>query len=649
MCQHPEYADVRVHIQFSPISNRTAILRMAKHKKSTTRQDRHVQGTYTGHPRGFGFLAPERGGEDLFVPPGHEAGAIDGDTVKAERAERGTARVTRVVERGRPLLAGTYLGRQAFSPDAHRVSKILRVEGKARKGDKVLVAATPEKFRVRRVLGRAGAPDVEDAAVLAELEIAPAFPRAVLAAAEQLKQPSDRATKERMDLRQAVTVVTIDPVTSRDFDDAISLELKGDEWLLGVHIADVSHYVQQGSALDQEAHKRGTSVYLPNRVVPMLPEKLSNDLCSLREGVDRLAMSVLMRYTRSGKLKETAFGESVIRSDRRFSYERASRVMEGSRPEKGPVGELLHNIAELAALLRGARGSFDIPRGEIELVFNGAGDVVDVRSTAEDMAHGVIEEFMLAANRQVARLMLTRGVPTLFRHHPEPTDLSGIGDTFRLLGVGKAKSQDLRSLVAKAVEAGYGPAITSAVLRCMPRAVYTTGASSHFSLGFDAYCHFTSPIRRYADLVVHRQLREILRSEGGAVTLRPGEEPPRPKPNDELESLATPVNARAAAAERAESRIRRRRVLEFLLRQGGIPTEGQVTTVVDKGMVIDLAEYGTSGFLSVDALPGGPYELEPGTLRGRRRTFRLGDTLDVCIHRIDPASSQLDLALAPRY
>ena len=622
---------------------------MATHKKSTNRPSRHIQGTYTGHPRGFGFLAPEKGGEDLFVPPGQEGGAIDGDTVTAERGEGGTARVIRVVERGRPLLAGTYLGRQAFSPDAHRVSKILRVAGKARKGDKVLVAATLDQFRVRRVLGRAGAPDVEDAAVLAELEIAPTFPRSVLAAAEQLKQPSGSATKKRMDLRHAVTVVTIDPVTSRDFDDAISLERKGDEWLLGVHIADVSHYVQEGSVLGKEAHKRGTSVYLPNRVVPMLPEKLSNDLCSLREGVDRLAMSVLMRYSRKGQLKETTFAESVIRSDRRFSYERASRIMEGSRPEKGPVGELLCNVAELARLLRGERRSFDIPRGEIELVFNGAGDVVDVRSTAEDMAHSVIEEFMLAANRQVARLMLTRCVPSLFRHHPEPSDLSSIADTFRLLGVGKGKESDLRNWVAKAVEAGYGPAITSAVLRCMPRAVYTTEASSHFSLGFEAYCHFTSPIRRYADLVVHRQLREILRGERGPVTLRPGGEPPNPKPDDELELLATHVNARAAEAERAESRIRRRRVLEFLLRQGGIPTEGQVTTVVDKGMLVDLPDYGTSGFLSVETLPGGPYELAPGALRGRRKTFRLGDTLDVCIHRIDPAASQVDLALAPRY
>ena len=308
---------------------------MTKQSKSERSGSSQLRGKYVGHPRGFGFLVIERGGVDLFVPPKHEGAAIDGDTVLAEPGERGTARVTRVVERGRPLLAGTFLGRGAFLPDAHRVPKILSVEGKAHKGDKVLVAATPDRFRVRRVLGRAGARNVEDAAVLAELGILPKFPRQALGDADKLKAPGKGDFKGRLDLRDTTTVVTIDPVSSRDFDDAISLEGRGNEWLLGVHIADVSHYVRPGAALDQEAHKRGTSVYLPNRVIPMLPEKLSNDLCSLREGVDRLTLSVLLRYDAKGKLLETTFAESVIRSDRRFSYERASRVMDKTAKEKG--------------------------------------------------------------------------------------------------------------------------------------------------------------------------------------------------------------------------------------------------------------------------------------------------------------------------
>ena len=306
------------------------------------------RGRYVGHPRAFGFLLLEGGGADLFVPPKHEGDAIDGDTVLAERRGESAAKVTAVVERGRSRLSGTYIGRGAFLPDAHRIPKILSVEGKARKGDKVLVAVRPDALRIRRVLGRAGDPAVEDAAVLAELEISPQFPKPVLAQAAKLEEPGPADFRGRLDLRDTKTVVTIDPVSSRDYDDAISLERRGKGWLLGVHIADVSHYVRHGSALDKEARERGTSVYLPTRVIPMLPEKLSNDLCSLREGVDRLTMSVLIHYDARGELLDTTFARSVIRSDRRLSYERASRVMDKTVKEKGGVGELLLNMARLA-------------------------------------------------------------------------------------------------------------------------------------------------------------------------------------------------------------------------------------------------------------------------------------------------------------
>ena len=258
---------------------------MAKARRGSRRDaSKRVRGTYVGHPRAFGFLLLEGGGADLFVPPKHEGDAIDGDTVLAERRGESAAKVTAIVARGRSRLCGTYIGRGAFLPDAHRIPKILSVEGKARKGDKVLVAVRPDALRIRRVLGRAGDPAIEDAAVLAELEISPQFPKPALAQAAKLKEPGPADFRGRLDLRDTKTVVTIDPVNSRDYDDAISLERRGKGWLLGVHIADVSHYVRQGSALDKEAHKRGTSVYLPTRVIPMLPEKLSNDLCSSARG-----------------------------------------------------------------------------------------------------------------------------------------------------------------------------------------------------------------------------------------------------------------------------------------------------------------------------------------------------------------------------
>ena len=282
-----------------PKKTRTRGKKSARRRPESTTRDA-IRGSYVGHPRGFGFIVLADGGPDLFVPPKSEGDAIDGDEVEAVRGNRGTARVTRVLVRGRKLLVGVYLGNGRFAPDAHRIPRELSVEGRARRGDKVLVGIARNKLRVRRSLGRAGAPDVEDAAVLVELEISARFPKQVREDAQALEAPGARDHRGRLDLRKTTTVVTIDPVTSRDFDDAVSLERRGRDWLLGVHIADVSHYVRPDTALDREALRRGTSVYLPGRVIPMLPERLSNDLCSLREGGDRLAMSVLIRYGPKG-------------------------------------------------------------------------------------------------------------------------------------------------------------------------------------------------------------------------------------------------------------------------------------------------------------------------------------------------------------
>ena len=622
---------------------------MATPRKKPPNRERTVQGTYSGHPRGFGFLTPAGGGPDLFVPPGREGRAVDGDGVEATPLGGGAARVVRVTERGRKRLAGTYVGRRAFSPDAHRIPRILPVDGNASKGDKVLVSTRPEGFVVERVLGRAGDPDVEDEAVLAELEIAPALPEEVTRATARLQPFTPDHARRRLDLRRTTTVVTIDPVTARDYDDAISLERQGPDWVLGVHIADVGHYVSEGSPLDLEARRRGVSVYLPARVIPMLPERLSNDLCSLREGVDRLTVSVLMRYSREGQLLETTFAEAVIRSDRRFSYERASRIMEERRGKRGGVHQLLPDMAGLASVLKKHRKSFDIPRHEPELVFSARGDVVDIRPTAQDIAHEVIAEFMLAANREVARLMLSEGRPALFRHHPRPSDLTGVHDALRTLGVAQGTRIVVGPAIRRAVEAGFGPAISAALLRCMPRAEYTCRDPSHSALGFEAYCHFTSPIRRYADLIMHRRLRAVLHREGGVVRMAPGRELRPPVEDAALESLAVQLNAHTVGAERAESRLRRRRVLEFLLRQGPVPTEGQVVRVVERGLLVELPDYGISGFLAADMLPRGPYSLDSGCLRGDARSYSLGDTLEVCVYRIDPAASQLDLAPAPRY
>jgi len=607
-----------------------------------------LTGTYVGHARGFGFFIPGSGGDDRFVPPGHEGEAIDGDTVEVKAGRGDTVQVVRLLARGRERLVGTFLGDGTFQPDAHHIGRAIKVAGRARRGDKVLVAAALDGFRVDRVLGRAGAPEVEDAAVVAELDLETSFPKAVLQEVAGLQERTGNELRHRLDLRTATTVVTIDPLTSRDFDDAISVERQDSGWRLGVHIADVSHYVQPGTAVDLEARRRATSVYFPGQVIPMLPERLSNDLCSLREGKDRLTLSVLLTYDGGGDLQKVRFARSVIRPMRRYSYERASRVMDGSRRESGPVGAVLRDMLELARALKKRRRSLDLSRGDAELVFDAAGNVVDVRSVAKDVAHGVIEELMLAANQQVARLMLARAVPTLFRHHPRPEDLSHVWQTLELLGVSRARRLGLRRAISKAIRMGFGPAVSAAVFHCLPRARYTSAEVGHFSLNFDAYLHFTSPIRRYADLTVHRALHALLEVRRRPLNLAPEAELQALEPDADLDRLAAHINARAVAADRAESRVRRRRVLAFLLRQGAIPTTGQITGVVEKGLFVDLAEYGTSGFLNVEALPAGDWRFEPGRLVCDRTALRLGQEIEVSIHRIDPSAGQLDLVLAPR-
>jgi ribonuclease R len=333
----------------------------------------------------------------------------------------------------------------------------------------------------------------------------------------------------------------------------------------------------------------------------------------------------------------------VICSDRRFSYDRASRIMDGGAREKGEVGKLLLDMAKLARLLNKNRPSFDLPRQELELVYGGKGEVVDLRPTSQDVAHGVIEEFMLAANREVARLLLRKRVPGIYRHHPEPSDLSTVWDALRWLECPRAQSLGLNKAMAVAIKKGYGPAATAAVLRCMPRAIYTTRDASHFSLGFEAYTHFTSPIRRYSDLVVHRQLRALIRKARGSLTLRPSTRLPAPQVDERLEVVASHASERAISADRAESRIRRRRLLEYLARQKPRSLTGQITMVVERGFSVDLPQFGTWGFVPIDQLPRGPYKYDKGSLRSSKNSYRLGSNVEVEIGRIDSAANELEL------
>ncbi len=627
-----------------------------------TRRGR-IEGSYTGHPKGFGFVRP-RGlaqgdrklrAQDFFIPRGAARGAIDGDRVLIETDGKSAGKVVEVLERGRTRLAGTVLDDGLFRPDAHAIPHALALRAGSgpapRPGDKVVAVADGFEFRLAEILGRSGDREVEDRAVLEEVEVAGPFPVEAEREADRFEgaQVGAKDRRGRVDLRDEPVIVTIDPLTAKDFDDAISLRrAPGGGYVLGVHIADVSHYVEEGSSLDREARRRGQSAYLPMCVVPMLPAALSDGLASLREGEDRLAMSVLLTFDRRGVLKEACVARTAIRSIRRFTYERASRVMEGAGGETADVAQVLKDMHALARLQRARRPSLAIHEAGVEFVYSPAGDIVDVATTEGDDAHWVIEEFMLAANRAIAAWLFSLREPVLFRHHPPPGDLGELRSFLHEMGLSGAKDRPLGELMRRAEEAGHGPAATSFLMEAMEAAVYSPLLPHHDALAFPHYCHFTSPIRRYADLIVHRAVARHLRP-GRWVAMAPpqrGAASSPPASTPELEALGTHLSRRERAVAHAEARLRRRRILEFLGTRTGTALHGVLMRVLDRGLLVNLPGYLISGFLALDALGSGPRKTAPHALTAGGKVFRPGHPLKVRVARVNPLRGELDLSLA---
>jgi ribonuclease R len=625
-----------------------------------------IEGVYTGNPKGFGFVRPAAHSprrrslriHDVFIPQGATSSAIDGDRVRVKLGAKGTGKVLAVLERGRKALAGTYQEEGLFRPDAHSIPGVLTLTARTpsggrapRPGDKVIAVAEGSSFVLGEVLGRSGDPVVEDRAVLLEMGIAGEFPEEVEREAARFGEAkvAGRDRRGRIDLRDEPTVVTIDPLTAKDFDDAISLKpVREGGWVLGVHIADVSHYVAEGTALDREAQLRGSSAYLPMKVVPMLPHALSSGLCSLREGEDRLTMSVLLTYDARGTLRSARAARSVIRSSRRFTYERASRVMEGAGGETREVSQLLRDMHSLAAKLRDRRPSLAIHEPGVEFTYSASGEIVEVCTTEGDDAHWVIEEFMLAANREVAGWLLSLREPALFRHHPPPGGLDDLRDFLHGMGLSGARERPLPELMRRAEEAGLGAAATSFLMEAMEAAEYSPREPRHDALGFAHYAHFTSPIRRYADLTVHRAVaRHLTAGRWAEMEARSGERPPaEPVSTPELERLAAHLNGRERAIAHAESRLRRRRILEFLQKKGNEPLQGVVLRALERGLLVNLPGYLISGFIAASSLGAGPRRSEPHKLTVGSRSFQPGQPLEVRISRIEPLRGELDLTPA---
>jgi ribonuclease R len=495
------------------------------------------------------------------------------------------------------------------------------------------------------VLGRPGAAGVDTLTVIHEFGLPGAFPEAVLEdARRQAEVFSDDVPPERRDLT-TTTSITIDPIDARDFDDAISLErVERGHWLLAVHIADVAHFVRDGSPLDQEARIRGTSVYLPDQVIPMLPEIVSNNLASLQPGKVRYTRTCWIEFTSDGVPVHAAVESTAIRSARRFSYEEVDVFLDDPATlaveMTDAVRALLGQMRDLARLLRSrriARGALELERPEVKIDLDREGRVAGAHVVAHTESHRIIEEFMLAANEAVASLLTEAGAPFLRRIHPapDPRKLRQLTEFVSELGfeVDTLESRfELQRLLAMARGRPEEHAVHYAVLRSLARAVYGPQEDGHYALASGCYCHFTSPIRRYPDLIVHRALDLVARGR-------------RPSA-DGLVALGGECSELERRAEAAERELVKLKLLLFLADRVGMELDAIVTGVEPYGLFVQGVALPAEGLVPLDALPEDRYRYDKAshTLTGHRpgRSFRLGDRLRVAVARVDVDRRELD-------
>ncbi len=632
-----------------------------------------VVGRLTGHPDGYGFVRPEEGGgEDVMVRQREMNTALHGDrvVVRVEHSGRGArreGRVIRILERGVARVVGRiertgdhawltptdprlttdiHIPAHGLTPDAQTgrmaVARIVDFAARTR---------TPEG-EIVEVLGEEGDPGVDEAVVIRTHGLPHEFGAEARREASHVPRTVTAAEAAGREDRRDRFIVTIDGETARDFDDAVGLETAPDGTrLLEVHIADVSHYVRPGTAIDREAVERGTSVYFPGMCIPMLPEELSNGICSLNPGEDRLAFAAFMTIDKAGRVTASRFGRTVIRSAARMTYTRVREIVEGRDQGDGlPPGAVEHfrrlaALAEQMRRLREADGSidFDLPEPQIELDLRGR--ITDIFRSERTVAHRLIEEFMLAANRAVAGRLADLERPVLYRIHEEPNAeklllfarfAEGLGDP---LPKGKKITPLALSKLMRQVEGKpEAPVLNNLLLRSLPQARYSEENVGHFGLAFDRYTHFTSPIRRYPDLVVHRVLAAMLGDAGGVAYKR-----------EELHVLGGHCSDRERAAVEAEREIVQVKKVRFLAERVGEEYDGFVVGVASFGIFVELVDHMVDGLVHVSSLEDDYYlfDEETQTLRGEHngRTFRMGDKLRVRVESVSLERRRIDFRL----
>jgi len=628
---------------------------------------------------GFGFVVPldrTRTPEDLYVAQRDMGSATEGDIVAAAlvsgRGRQGqpAGRIAYIVKRNRTNFVGTYrrdTGEGTVIVDGGGAMREIRVprlgKVKPQPGEKVVVEieSWPKpggraSGTVIEVLGPSADPTTDTVGVIREFNLPEEWSDAARAQAEAIGdavRPEDLAG--RLDLRKR-TVITIDPVHARDFDDAISIRRTNDGWLLGVHIADVSEYARPGSPLDADAALRGTSVYLPTKVIPMLPHAISNGIASLRENEDRLTKTVIIRYNRNGEILGYEIHKSVIRSAKRMTYEQAADVLAGRRPQgitlEPEIKELLSEAAELAHILEKRRleaGMLELDMPEVEVEVDGAGEVTGIKPVTRDWSHKLIEMFMIAANEVIAEFMTARKLPHPRRAHegPNAEDLQAL--KIFLTGMGfvvrdTADRYQLQDILKRAQGRPEAPLVNLAVLKSMKRAEYSAELKGHYALASPHYSHYTSPIRRYPDLVLHQVLDEFLTGRFDDERRRSWEL--------RMPQIALWSSQTERRADEAEQELTKLKILRYLERNPQAEYEGIITGVKPFGIFVELSGLIVEGFVHISELPDRRmrYDLRGRRLVGSKKgtSLRLGDRVTVRIKAIDLAARKLDLTFIGR-
>jgi ribonuclease R len=640
-----------------------------------------VVGRVVTHPRGFGFVVPDRPLEevkgDLYIAGSNLNQAMHGDRVVAriERVadSRAEGRILRVLERGGSTIVGRYdldgSGVGFVVPFDRRVIMDVQIlpgeHQDAKPGDMVVVEITrwptPARAplgRVKEVLGDIDEPGVDNEIIIRKYGIPDAHGEEAIEEARRIgTEVRDTDLRGRTDFRPLVTV-TIDGEHARDFDDAITLErLPNGHFWLGVHIADVAHYVAEGGPLDEEAYERGTSVYFPDRAVHMFPPELSTGLCSLKPQVDRLVQSCLMEVDRKGTVVRYELHDGVIHSNARMTYTEVHAILTDRDPETiaryrelVPLFEMMRELFEILNMRRRRRGSIDFDLKEPEIVLDDQGMVEAIIAAERNVAHRLIEEFMLLANETVAQHLDDHEVPTLYRIHekPDPLKVDEFEEFVTTLGYSLAappndvKPRHFQKLVEKMRGTPEEKPIAFLMLRTMQKARYDPENLGHFGLAAKSYTHFTSPIRRYPDLVVHRTLRD---SRTGRM-----HEDRKDELTDDLPEIARHTSERERRADDAERELVQWKKVRFMTDKVGDEFEGYITGVTAFGLFIELVEHFVEGLVHVSTMADDYYRFveRAHILRGEGsgKVYRLGDRVTVQVVKVDMERRQVDLGLS---